>query len=1747
MAYSRSAQLTVETRPPNDNFASRIPIVIPFTNGVTTNTVSTSVSGWNKNATTEPGEQPHQSFGPRLSVWWSFTPPTNGHVIAELTGANQLLAAYTGSAVNHLVPVLNLSNSLSRFEFLGSNNVEYLFAVDTTNGAYSQAIGLKLTFDPNYGAPIVEPGGGDGDFLGLGLGGSGAGDGCRDFSDFSVTASSLDGAVYYQWQFSPTRNGTYADLPGMTNGTLVLHNVTIANQGWYRAAVRNNGPDVAYSALMHLIISIGPAITSDGQPQSVRTNACTSARFKVLTESCSPMTYQWRQNGLNVTAPNAQGAGADTLIITNLAPFNEGFYDVVVWNANQSVTSTVATLTLTNVPTMTSPPQSVTKHACETPTFSVGASHNCALAYQWFFQGAPLAGATDRVLSITNAQPANAGDYLAVVSTPFASVTSLVAHLTVQTSPVILTNPIAPTGVRACDIVNLEVQAQAEPPCSWLAFQWQLGGTNVPDATNRVYSFEAQVETAGDYRVVVSNRWTSITSAVATVTVDARPFITTQPVPYQLIREGDSFTNRVGVYACGALTNGWQFKPLSGTNFSNVALDARHFQTSNTWLVVQNAQTNESGYYRVIVSNTYASVTSIVALVRVVRPPPNDYFTNAISLGSSNQGSATGYNEFATAEPGEPNHGLQIPSHSVWWVWTNPFPALVTVDLGGSDIDTLLGVYTGTSVSNLTIVAEDDNGGTNGRSRVSFMAGAKVLYFAVDGKNGAQGTNLVISLAATEIHSPPVITEEPVSLAASAGDTVTFTNRAYGSPDINIQWFGKGAPVNGNTTIVGLTNYLSTLTLKNITTNDQGVYYAVLSNSYGPVTTKKVTLTFGSIVRGMVTDATKTDSNGAAVGISNVLVSVGSVSTRTDQDGNYELVGVQIGDMRANFMANKTYVQLNEPVQFWNDSTLTASLLTATCAGYFDYVDDQFEVGQGRTVAKRFSMSPIFGGLRFVMNWTNTPGDLDLYLHFPPSVPVSYPWIDYLKVNQGNCCVPPFAIRDADMTQGWGPETISIHQFYPGTYGLYARKYPGQAGYLTLSAAQVVAYLGGYVTNGLSTQILPYGSVHVPNSGTNDWWHVCDIDGTTTNITWINQLMTNAPGGLTSDLAAAQPIDWGLSPKDQPPLAKGLFPTNVDYEWNFGDGTPVSTQTEPVHAYADPGWKTVSLKITQRIGTPPKSNFLTKTNYIYVLNVPPVVSITNPAPDTIFRAGDPITLQSMTSGVDDPIQQVDYYLVGSQTNYLGTTTNVPYTLVFPNANFLDSTNVFMALARDMHGASTWSQPVSVRIVDLRGDIVIIRNFSSPEVDEMLGDFSGMAFIPDKDQFGNYSLRSPVVRVLDQEGLYFGLVRSFKLIIWNDQGATDGGLTDNDVRVLKQAYDSGIPLYIIGEKLAQSRDFLTDTQCYYDWTDLTGIRYLGSIPGPLVINGIQTTDPDGLYSGWYRGAVAHTSLPYNGPLEWLALTSTNMEVVADVPSPGGTNSPLMLRYPRYTQPDFGQTRRLIQDFRVISDQGSQSADDRKILLVNGAAWLLRMFECPDLVSPGLDCGSSPAFGIVGTQMTFVTIVGQNSSCTPGGILVSNQLSPRLQLLSAGIEPLWSGVPPNSYGVTLSGNTAVGHFAEMWPNVGYQFVTVAVPRVGGWLTNFYSVTRGLIAGTPCSQVAYIEGPACTAVRLIAAVGTNHVPRVLVSGGVGCAFQLQSSTDLRNWVDLIQIQPDSDPYSVPIGPASGWVQFYRLRKLE
>jgi uncharacterized repeat protein (TIGR01451 family) len=123
----------------------------------------------------------------------------------------------------------------------------------------------------------------------------------------------------------------------------------------------------------------------------------------------------------------------------------------------------------------------------------------------------------------------------------------------------------------------------------------------------------------------------------------------------------------------------------------------------------------------------------------------NDYFAYTNSFGAS--GFGAGENVFATKEPGEPNHAGNVGGHSVWATFTATGTGPYVINTIGSSFNTLLAVYTGTSVSALTQVAAS-NGGTG--STVTFQALAGTKYsVAVDGANGATGTYVLNNVGYT--------------------------------------------------------------------------------------------------------------------------------------------------------------------------------------------------------------------------------------------------------------------------------------------------------------------------------------------------------------------------------------------------------------------------------------------------------------------------------------------------------------------------------------------------------------------------------------------------------------------------------------------------------------------------------------------------------------------------------------------------------------------------------------------------------------------------------------------------------------------------------------------------------------------------------------------------------------------------------------------------------------------------------------
>ncbi|MFD1002641.1 immunoglobulin domain-containing protein, partial [Ohtaekwangia kribbensis] len=153
-----------------------------------------------------------------------------------------------------------------------------------------------------------------------------------------------------------------------------------------------------------------------------------------------------------------------------------------------------------------------------------------------------------------------------------------------------------------------------------VTYQWRKGGSNISGANSSSYTIATTVVgDAGSYDVIVSGTCTpAVTSSAATLTINALPTITAQPVASQAICEG-SVAN-FSVTATGtSLTYQWKKNgvDISGANASTYS--------------IPTTSTSSAGTYTVVVSGTCSPSVTSSASVLTIREQPE------IITGPSNQ------------------------------------------------------------------------------------------------------------------------------------------------------------------------------------------------------------------------------------------------------------------------------------------------------------------------------------------------------------------------------------------------------------------------------------------------------------------------------------------------------------------------------------------------------------------------------------------------------------------------------------------------------------------------------------------------------------------------------------------------------------------------------------------------------------------------------------------------------------------------------------------------------------------------------------------------------------------------------------------------------------------------------------------------------------------------------------------------------------------------------------------------------
>ncbi|MDB6057225.1 MAG: hypothetical protein JWO95_1069 [Verrucomicrobiales bacterium] len=415
------------------------------------------------------------------------------------------------------------------------------------------------------------------------------------------------------------------------------------------------------------------------QPASRNTNVGANVTFSALVSNPTATSFQWRKEGVNIS-----GATGTSYALFNVQPSDAGNYSVFANNAVGGVTSSNALLQIGVAPSFASQPSSLSVTQGQSATFSASAS-GTPLNYYWKKNGTLISGQTNSSLSFASVVPTNAATYTCQVSNFLGSITSTGAVLTVAYPPTISIQPVSQT-IGVGSNFTVSVTASGNPA---VGFQWRTNGTIIDGATAASYTVTgAQTNDSGNYDVVITNSFGSVTSSVANITVIYYPpTIVSQPAGKN-VAVGSPFS--LSVVASGTAPLSWQWRtngvPVAAANASSY--------------VVNSAQLTDAGSYDVVVANSVGSITSSVALINVGFAPT--VTEQPVSLTNAVGGSTN----FSSAVTGTAPINLQ------WKINGNPIPGATNATLNftnlriadiGNYVLTATNLFGGTTSSNCTL------------------------------------------------------------------------------------------------------------------------------------------------------------------------------------------------------------------------------------------------------------------------------------------------------------------------------------------------------------------------------------------------------------------------------------------------------------------------------------------------------------------------------------------------------------------------------------------------------------------------------------------------------------------------------------------------------------------------------------------------------------------------------------------------------------------------------------------------------------------------------------------------------------------------------------------------------------------------------------------------------------------------------------------------------------------------------------
>ena len=371
-----------------------------------------------------------------------------------------------------------------------------------------------------------------------------------------------------------------------------------------------------------------------------------------------------------------------------------------------------------------------------------------------------------------------------------------------------------------------EVEVAGLPP---FAFQWQLNGTNIANATNSTLTVEnAQSADGGNYRAVITNAYGSATSSNASLSVFHTPPMIIDS-PHDVVAP-PGYPASFNVVASGSVPFQYQWR-FEGNPIENA---------TGPTLVFTNVQPGNEGHYSVIVSNEFGFAVSSNGFLNVLdfaETLDNTNLTWTTSTNAPWSSQVWTISPLGGAAALQSAHVAQGGTSAVSTTVTGPGTLRFWWSISANSADTL----------RFTIdngQAEQISGSTDWQQKTAYLGNGTHDLAWVFTKNTSSPNGYDSGWLDSVDYQPggtaPIVAQPPASVFALKGTNVTFRTAGLGTPPLRYQWQFNGVDIPGATG--------DTLVLTNVQLANAGGYRAVIENDFGTRQTGEARLMVSPVV-----------------------------------------------------------------------------------------------------------------------------------------------------------------------------------------------------------------------------------------------------------------------------------------------------------------------------------------------------------------------------------------------------------------------------------------------------------------------------------------------------------------------------------------------------------------------------------------------------------------------------------------------------------------------------------------------------------------------------------------------------------------------------------------------------------------------------------------------------------------------------------------------------------------------------------